>query len=65
MATDNDNKKTEALRRRTSKIIKWMWLAFAMFVVFATIFFVMAYNGLVGYMPPVEELKNPRINSHR
>ena len=60
MATDNDNKKTEALRRRTSKIIKWMWLAFAMFVVFATIFFVMAYNGLVGYMPPVEELKNPQ-----
>lgn len=60
MATDNDNKKTEALRRRTSKIIKWIWLAFAMFVVFATIFFVMAYNGLVGYMPPVEELKNPQ-----
>lgn len=60
MATDNDNKKTEARRRRTSKIIKWMWLAFAMFVVFATIFFVMAYNGLVGYMPPVEELKNPQ-----
>ena len=60
MATDNDNKKTEARRRRTSKIIKWMWLAFAMFVVFATIFFIMAYNGLVGYMPPVEELKNPQ-----
>ncbi|MBP2692016.1 MAG: transglycosylase domain-containing protein [Muribaculaceae bacterium] len=37
-----------------------MWLAFAMFVVFATIFFIMAYNGLVGYMPPVEELKNPQ-----
>ena len=60
MATDNENKKTEARRRRTSKIIKWMWLAFAMFVVFATIFFIMAYNGLVGYMPPVEELKNPQ-----
>lgn len=60
MATDNDNKKTEVRRRRTSKIIKWMWLAFAMFVVFATIFFIMAYNGLVGYMPPVEELKNPQ-----
>ena len=28
--------------------------------VFVTAFFIMAYNGLIGYMPPIEDLKNPQ-----
>lgn len=34
-------------------------MAFAAIVIGGFIFFVMAYNGLIGYMPPVEDLKNP------
>lgn len=42
------------------KIVKWMWICFAAFVAACAIFFIMAYNGMIGYMPPVEELKNPQ-----
>lgn len=50
----------QAVSRRTSTIIKWMWIIFASFIAFVAIFFILAYNGFVGYMPPVEELKNPQ-----
>lgn len=46
--------------QRPKKIIKWLWISFAGFIVILTIFFIMAYNGLIGYMPPIEELKNPQ-----
>ena len=49
-----------ARRRRTGVIIKWLWILFALFVVIGGIFFVLVYNGVIGYMPPVEELKNPQ-----
>ncbi len=49
----------DARRRRNLKWIKLMWLAFGAGVAFITLFFVLAYNGVIGYMPPVEELKNP------
>ncbi len=35
-------------------------MLFAVGVVLAAIFFVLVYNGVIGYMPPVEELKNPQ-----
>ena len=49
-----------AIKPRTKKIIKRLWIIFAALVACAVIFFIMAYNGLVGYMPPIEELKNPQ-----
>lgn len=42
------------------KAIKWLWICFAAFVVLSGIFFLLVYNGVVGYMPPIEELKNPQ-----
>lgn len=42
------------------KAIKWLWICFFAFVVLSGVFFVMVYNGVIGYMPPVEELKNPQ-----
>ena len=36
-----------------------MWVGFAAFIGFLALFFVLIYNGIIGYMPPVEELKNP------
>lgn len=41
-------------------IITLLWCAFATFIVLISLFFILVYNGVIGYMPPVEELKNPR-----
>lgn len=35
-------------------------MVFGSLVVIGILFFVLVYNGIIGYMPPVEELKNPR-----
>ncbi len=37
-----------------------MWLGFVIFIAAIFIFLFLVYNGVIGYMPPVEELKNPR-----
>lgn len=60
MKSDNTSDKLQSRKRRSAKIVKWLWSIFAVLVVFVTLFFIMAYNGFVGYMPPVEELKNPQ-----
>ncbi|MCM1066095.1 MAG: transglycosylase domain-containing protein [Muribaculaceae bacterium] len=60
MATPNNTKGGAPAKRRTRIIIKALWIAFAAAVVFVAGFFIMAYNGVIGYMPPVEELKNPQ-----
>lgn len=57
---NNGSGKTPERQRRNSLIIKWMWGLFIGFVVAAGLFFFMAYNGWIGYMPPIEELKNPQ-----
>lgn len=41
------------------KTIKWMWLSFGIGIIAIAIFFILVYNGIIGYMPPIEELKNP------
>ena len=41
------------------KLIAGLWIAFGVMAAGMMVFFYMAYNGMVGYMPPVEELKNP------
>ncbi len=45
---------------RNKKIIITMWLTFVLLVVIAAGFLSLIYNGHIGYMPPVEELKNPQ-----
>ena len=37
-----------------------MWIVFGCCLAGATIFLFLIYNGIIGYMPPVEELKNPK-----
>ncbi len=44
---------------RTHHIIHVMWGIFAIAAAFAVLVFFLIYNGIIGYMPPVEELKNP------
>jgi penicillin-binding protein 1A len=36
-----------------------MWKIFAAAFAFVILFFLLIYNGWIGYMPPIEELKNP------
>lgn len=61
--TDNDkNTKGRAATSRpwVGRVVRWMWILFAVGVVLAAVFFMLIYNGVIGYMPPVEELKNPQ-----
>ncbi|MCF0219854.1 MAG: transglycosylase domain-containing protein [Muribaculaceae bacterium] len=44
---------------KNRRILRIMWVGFAAFIGFLALFFVLIYNGIIGYMPPVEELKNP------
>lgn len=49
-----------AISKRSRLIISLMWALFG--IATATIFIVLflIYNGAIGYMPPIEELKNPK-----
>lgn len=60
MRTQNQNDAAHTRKPWVRKTIIALWVAFAAFVVFTGIFFVLVYNGVIGYMPPVEELKNPQ-----
>lgn len=55
-------KKSKERIARNNKIIKWMWRGFGIFWAVALLLFVLIYNGIIGYMPPVAELKNPTDN---
>ncbi|MDE6489634.1 MAG: penicillin-binding protein [Muribaculaceae bacterium] len=56
----NDNKsRNGGIKPRTRKIIKWLWIAFGVCTVAMFGFFALVYNGVIGYMPPIEDLKNP------
>ena len=44
---------------RNRKIVKWLWISF-LSLSFAIFFFLLLiYNGVIGYMPPIEELEDP------
>ncbi len=45
---------------RNRLIIRRMWMVFGGLAVAGLLFFILVYNGIIGYMPPVEELKNPK-----
>lgn len=51
----NNNK----MGKLTKRIIIWMWCLFVVFVMSLGVIFYLIYNGAIGYMPPIEELKNP------
>lgn len=42
------------------KVIMWLWILFGAGFVFFILFLILVYNGVIGYMPPIEELKNPK-----
>ncbi len=51
-----DKKKSSSLSKR---IIKWFWILFASGILLVSLIFVLIAYGVIGYMPPVEDLQNP------
>ena len=60
MPTNISPEKAAIRHRRARAIVKWLWVSFAAIIILITLFFIMAYNGMIGYMPPIEDLKNPQ-----
>ena len=46
--------------RHGRRIMRLLWWIFGIGLVALILFFVLVYNGIVGYMPPIEELRNPQ-----
>ncbi|MDE6291433.1 MAG: penicillin-binding protein [Muribaculaceae bacterium] len=46
-------------RLKTTTIIRWMWIAFIALGGAIAVFMLLVYNGVIGYMPPIEELEDP------
>lgn len=53
---------TKNVEARNRTIIKWMWRGLALFFAAVFLVFFLIYNGIIGYMPPVAELRNPTDN---
>lgn len=60
MNKDFSSKNKYSKQAKHHSIIVAMWMVFGSLVVIGILFFILVYNGIIGYMPPVEELKNPR-----
>lgn len=61
MATNTSKEKNTAVAKPISKkIAKYLLATFGLGSVLLILLFVLVYNGVIGYMPPVEELRNPQ-----
>ena len=54
---NNDNISTK--QDKKMRVVKWMWTIFVGMGLVGTFVLLLIYNGVIGYMPPIEELKNP------
>lgn len=61
MKDTQNNKNSKLLRKfkRNQKIVQWLWTCFIGFGLMIFIFLLLIYNGIIGYMPPIEELEDP------
>lgn len=44
---------------RNKRIVKWLWISFLSLGCLIFFFLLLIYNGVIGYMPPIEELEDP------
>ena len=59
--SENEVKSGKATRRSWGRrVMRTLWWVFGIGIVVLFLFFILAYNGVIGYMPPVEELRNPQ-----
>ena len=52
----------KALQISSNKVVKWLWISFLGFGLAMAILLLLIYNGVIGYMPPIEELEDPHDN---
>ena len=52
-------KTTGKKKNKRRSIVRKMWTWFAILVALVVLMFVLIYNGVIGYMPPIDQLKNP------
>ena len=46
-------------KKKRSSVVRRMWTIFAIVMALLVAMFVLIYNGVIGYMPPIDQLKNP------
>lgn len=51
--------KAERKLRRNRILVKWLWISFLSLGFVILLFLMLIYNGVIGYMPPIEELEDP------
>ena len=59
MTTDINTSPSTSPRWKRS-LIRFLWITFACGFAAVIFFFLLIYNGVIGYMPPIEELRNPQ-----
>ena len=58
--TKNKSKKSGTKKRKTKSILKFLWGLFGVFMLMSVVIFFLITKGYIGYMPPIEELENPK-----
>ncbi len=53
------SKQTTGKKGQARSITRKLWTGFAIFIGLLVLLFVLIYNGVIGYMPPIDQLKNP------
>ena len=53
------NMKKAERARHNAKIVKRMWMVFGAVAALLLLLFILIYNGIIGYMPEIDQLKNP------
>lgn len=54
-----DRSKNGRKLRRNRSFVKWLWISFLSLGFIIFFFLLLIYNGVIGYMPPIEELEDP------
>ncbi len=57
--TTNQHDKISKQKSKSDKIVKLLWGSFLGFGLLIAILLLLIYNGVIGYMPPIEELEDP------
>lgn len=52
----------ESRARRSRKIVTWLWVSFLSLGAIVFLLLLLIYNGVIGYMPPIDELEDPHDN---
>lgn len=56
---DELDTKSRKKYRRNRALVKWLWITFLSLGFVIAFFLTLIYNGVIGYMPPIEELEDP------